>query len=115
MHTTVAKADPEIARVIGIPASFNFHLRIFKNGVRFTWNEIGTFMGYCIGSTIRSEWQKGNRALKATGRPRVISEKAREVIQNMIVTGYSERKPVTYFEILDALRYLCRAVISSDA
>jgi hypothetical protein len=90
------------------------HLRSFKDGKRFSWQEIGKFMGNAAPSTIRTQWQKAQRNPRAVGRPRVISEAAYQMIQKMIEDGYSERKPVTYFEILDALQYRCKTSISSD-
>jgi hypothetical protein len=90
------------------------HLRVFKDGNRFTWQEIGRFMGHADASTIRTQWQKAQQNPRAVGRPSVITEAARQLIQKMIEDGYSQRKPVTYFEILDALQYRCRTVISSD-
>jgi ABC-type hemin transport system substrate-binding protein len=36
------------------------------------------------------------------------------MIQNMIEVGFAERKPATYFDILDALQYRCRTISSSD-
>jgi hypothetical protein len=71
-------------------------------------------MGHSSVSPIRSQWQKAHESPKAIGRPRFISEKSYRRIQNMIITGYSERKPVTYFEIVNALQERCRTVLSSD-
>jgi hypothetical protein len=54
------------------------------------------------------------RIPKALGRSRIISEKVYKLIRNMIETGYSRRKALIYFQILDALPYRCGTVISSD-
>jgi hypothetical protein len=65
------------------------HFHAFKDGQRFSWQEIEMFMGNVSASSIRSQWQKAQRKPKAIGRPRVISNAVYEIKSN--ARGPSDR------------------------
>jgi hypothetical protein len=76
-------------------------LRPSQHGARFTFEEIGHFLGAAIASRIERESATSLEEIREPGRPKSISDDLLRHIEQMIESRFRERRPVTYGEFLD--------------
>jgi hypothetical protein len=53
-------------------------------------------------------------AINAPGRPRILPPQAIDMIKTIVTNRFTEKKPVSYLEIMDALQYFFQIGLSAD-